>query len=78
MHGSGALTRWLLENSLVDEMSLLLCPVIVGQDTRLLPDSGFGMALDLMESRVFPTGITLYVYRPSTRGVQPSSRPPCR
>src|SRR5215475_8305294 len=31
VHGSGALTRWLLENDLVDEMNLLIVPVVVGQ-----------------------------------------------
>ena len=40
MHGSGALTRWLLENDLVDEMNLLVCPVVVGQGTRLFPHAG--------------------------------------
>ncbi len=29
VHGSGALTRWLLENDLGDEMNLLVCPVVV-------------------------------------------------
>ena len=37
MHGSGTLTRWLLENDLVDEMNLLIVPVVVGQGTRLFP-----------------------------------------
>src|SRR5205823_3771331 len=31
VHGSGGLTRWLLDNDLVDEMHLLICPVVVGQ-----------------------------------------------
>jgi dihydrofolate reductase len=31
VHGSGALTRWLLENDLVEEINLLVCPVVVGQ-----------------------------------------------
>jgi dihydrofolate reductase len=31
VHGSGKLVRWLLENDLVDEMNLLLVPVVVGQ-----------------------------------------------
>lgn len=67
VHGSGALTRWLLENDLVDELNLLVVPVVVGQGTRLFPDSGPDIALDLVESRTFPTGITLQVYRPAGR-----------
>jgi dihydrofolate reductase len=67
VHGSGALTRWLLENDLVDEMNLLIVPVVVGQGTRLFPDTGPDIALDLVESRAFPKGITLQVYRPAGR-----------
>ena len=67
VHGSGALTRWLLDNDLVDELTLLVCPVIVGQGARLFPDAGPDIALDLVDSRAFPKGITLQVYRPSGR-----------
>jgi dihydrofolate reductase len=67
VHGSGALTRWLLENDLVDELTLLVCPVIVGQGARLFPDAGPDLALDLAESRAFPKGIVLEVYRPAGR-----------
>jgi dihydrofolate reductase len=67
VHGSGKLVRWLLENDLVDEMNLLIVPAVVGQGTRLFPDNGPDMALDLVESRSFPKGITLQVYRPSGR-----------
>jgi dihydrofolate reductase len=67
VHGSGALTRWLLDNDLVDEMNLLIVPVVVGQGARLFPDTGPDMALDLIESRTFPKGITLQVYRPAGR-----------
>jgi len=34
---SGSLVRWLLDNQLVEEITLLVCPVIVGQGTRLFP-----------------------------------------
>ena len=67
VHGSGDLTRWLLENDLVDEMNLLIIPVVVGQGTRLFPDSGPDIALDLTDSRAFPRGVTLQVYRPNGR-----------
>ena len=67
VHGSIKLVRWLLENDLVDEMNLLVVPVVVGQGTRLFPDTGPDLALDLVESRAFPEGITLQVYRSAGR-----------
>jgi dihydrofolate reductase len=67
VHGSGTLTRWLLGNDLVDEMNLLTVPVVVGQGTRLFPDNGPDIALDLLDSRSFPNGITLQVYLPAGR-----------
>lgn len=65
VHGSGQLVRWLLENQLIDEMILLVCPVIVGAGDRLFPASGPDLALDLVESRAFPKGIMLQIYRPA-------------
>jgi dihydrofolate reductase len=67
VHGSGKLVRWLLDNRLVDEINLLVCPVVVGQGTRLFPDAGPDIALDLLDTRAFPKGITLQVYRPTGR-----------
>jgi dihydrofolate reductase len=67
VHGSAILTRWLLENDLVDEMNLLIVPVVVGQGMRLFPDAGPDIALDLVDSRAFPKGITAQVYRPTGR-----------
>jgi dihydrofolate reductase len=73
VHGSGALTRWLLENGLVDEMNLFIFPVLVGQGTRLFPDTGPDRALDLVDSRATANGITIQVYRPAGR---PQYAPP--
>jgi len=70
VHGSGALTRWLLENDLVDEMNLLIVPVVVGQGTRLFPDNGPDAALELVESRSTPKGVTIQVYRPTAAAVR--------
>lgn len=67
VHGSGTLTQWLLENDLVDELSLLIVPIVVGRGARLFPEIGPDLALDLVESRAFPKGITLQVYRPAGR-----------
>ena len=67
MHGSGSLVRWLLENELVDEVTLLTYPAVIGQGTRLFPDNGPDTALDLVESRATPSGVTIQVYRPTGR-----------
>lgn len=67
VHGSGTLIRWLLEHDLVDEMTLLVVPVIVGQGMRLFPDRGPDVALELVRSRADSKGVTVQVYRPSGR-----------
>ncbi|MEV4496556.1 dihydrofolate reductase family protein [Micromonospora arborensis] len=67
VHGSGTLVRWLLANDLVDEMTLIVIPVIVGLGARLFPDSGPDLALDLVESRVDSKGVTIQVFRPAGR-----------
>jgi len=67
VHGSGALIRWLLDNQMVDEITLFTFPIVVGQGTRLFPDTGPDIALDLVDSRAFSKGITMQVYRPAGR-----------
>ena len=67
VHGSGAVIRWLLESDLVDEINLFTYPVVVGQGTRLFPDTGPDRALELLESRVTPGGVIIQVYRPARR-----------
>lgn len=56
MHGSGALIRWLLEDYLVDEITLLTIPLVLGQGTRLFPDAGPDIALDPVDSRADSKG----------------------
>jgi dihydrofolate reductase len=67
VHGSGSLVRWLLANDLVDELILLVVPVVLGQGTRLFPDAGPDIALDLVESRADSKGVTIQVYQPTGR-----------
>jgi dihydrofolate reductase len=65
VHGSGNLVRWLLDHHLVDELILLTYPVVVGQGTRLFPDTGPDTALELLESRPTSGGVIIQVYRPT-------------
>jgi dihydrofolate reductase len=61
--GSGVLVRWLLANNLVDQLDLLTYPVVIGQGTRLFPDTGPDRALDLVTSQTTSGGITIQTYR---------------
>jgi len=63
VHGSGNLVRWLLDTQLVDEITLLTYPLVIGQGTRLFPDSGPDIGLELVDSRATPSGVTIQVYR---------------
>jgi dihydrofolate reductase len=65
VHGSGALFRWLFDNDLIDEMNLFIFPVVVGRGTRLFAGTGREAALELVESRATPSGVTIHVYRPT-------------
>jgi len=67
VHGSGDLVRWLLDKHLVDEIILLTYPVVIGQGTRLFPTTGPDTALDLVDVRTTPKGLTIQVYRPTGR-----------
>jgi len=59
VHGNGALVRWLLENDPVDEINLLIVPVVLGQGARLFPDAGPDLALELVDSRADSKGVTI-------------------
>ena len=65
--GSLSVVRLLLDNDLVDELTLLTAPVVVGQGRRLFPDTGPDLALELVESRATANGVTMQVYRTAGR-----------
>ena len=72
VHGSGALIRSLLDHDLVDEIQLIIVPVVLGQGARLFPDAGPDIALDLVDSRTDSKGVTIQVYRPTGRPQYPA------
>ena len=67
LHGSGDLLRWLLERDLVDELTLRIYPVLVGDGRRLFPERGQTHDLTLVESISTPAGVMLQTYRPAGR-----------
>jgi dihydrofolate reductase len=73
VHGSGALIRSLLENDLVDEITLLVVPVVLGQGARLFAEAGPDIALELVDARADSRGVTIQVYRPIGRPQYPAA-----
>lgn len=67
VHGGTRFIRWLLDNDLVDEINLFICPVVLGQGNRLFPESGPDKGLELIASRPTPSGVTIQSYRVSGR-----------
>jgi len=67
VYGSGALFRWLFGKGLVDELTLFTFPVVVGAGTRLFAASGPDVALELVDARGTPSGVTIQSYRPAGR-----------
>jgi dihydrofolate reductase len=63
--GSGALVRSLLDDGLIDELKLMVHPVVVGSGKRLFEDGEKRTALELVDSRTFDTGVVYLTYRPA-------------
>jgi dihydrofolate reductase len=63
--GSGALVRSLLEYGLLDELKLMIHPIVVGSGKRLFEDGESQTALELVESRTFSTGVLYVTYKPA-------------
>jgi dihydrofolate reductase len=66
VHGSPQLARTLLDHGLVDELRLMVFPVVLGKGKRLFDDGLGKSALELVQSRpVGPDGIVILIYRPA-------------
>ena len=63
--GSGVLVRSLLEYSVLDELKLMVHPVIVGSGKRLFEDGEKQTALELVDSKTFSTGVVYLTYKPA-------------
>jgi dihydrofolate reductase len=63
VHGSATLARALIENDLVDELRLMVFPVVLGEGKRLFGESGDKKALRLESARTVGDGVVILVYR---------------
>ena len=62
--GSATLVRWMVEQGLVDELHLLVHPVVVGHGKKLFAD-GAKVPLTLLSATTFTTGVLHLVYAPA-------------
>jgi dihydrofolate reductase len=63
--GSPTLVRTLLHEGLVDELDLLVHPIVIGSGKRLFPDGSDRQPLELARADTFKTGVMRLVYRPA-------------
>ncbi len=64
MQGSSELLQTLLQHGLVDELSVLLFPVVFGRGKRLFGGGTNPSALRLVKSQAFPSGVIVATYEP--------------
>jgi dihydrofolate reductase len=62
--GSGKLVHTLFQNHLVDELRLMVFPIIVGGGMRLFRDGGDKLSLRLVDAKPFGAGVLTLVYHP--------------
>jgi dihydrofolate reductase len=65
VHGSATLVQTLIEHDLVDELRLMVYPVVLGSGKRLFGDTSAGKPLRLVESKVVGDGVSILIYRPA-------------
>ncbi len=64
VQGSPTLVRWLLEAELLDELTLMIHPVVTGNGKRLFNEGGALKKMRLVNSTTTATGVVLLTYQP--------------
>jgi dihydrofolate reductase len=63
--GSGSLVRSLLQYGLLDELKLMIHPILVGSGKRLFEEGEEQTKLQLVDSKTFSTGVLYLTYQPA-------------
>jgi len=73
VHGSARLVQTLLEHDLVDELRLMVFPVVLGTGKRLFGPTGAKKRLRLSDSKTVGDGVTILTYRPAGEDAKASN-----
>ena len=65
VHGSATLAQGLIENDLVDELRLMVFPVVLGGGKGLFDDAGAKKPMRLADSKVVGDGVAILTYEPA-------------
>jgi dihydrofolate reductase len=68
VHGSARLAQTLLEHDLVDEVRLMVFPVVLGTGKRIFGETSDKKALRLVDSKMVGDGVAILVYQPAANG----------
>ncbi len=72
VHGSARLVRTLVEHDLVDELRLMVFPVVLGSGKRLFGETSDKKRLRLVESTTVGDGVAILIYQPARDEAEPS------
>ena len=73
VHGSAQLVQTLLDNDLLDEVRLMVFPVVLGSGKRLFGETSDKKPLRLVDSRAVGDGVSILVYRPAGAAAEASA-----
>ena len=68
VHGSAQLVQTLLEHDLVDELRLMVFPVVLGSGKRLFGNTSDKKTMRLADSKTVGGGVTILTYHPTAEG----------
>jgi len=75
VHGSAMLVQTLLEHDLVDELRLMVFPVVLGTGKRLFGETSDRKTLRLTDSKVVGDGVAIFTYEPAPERATAAAAP---
>jgi dihydrofolate reductase len=75
VHGSARLVQTLLEHDLVDELRLMVFPVVLGSGKRLFGETADLKTMRLLDSKVVGDGVAIFTYEPAGKRAKEAAAP---